>query len=211
MGPQGVPGPVGPAGPAGMSDCSCVQYINTFITNDISGGEQDVKIIYTIPDAIHFMVYGFDIAGLPSKLYVRTGNSDAGENGIGCLNDLGNDHEIDTLHYVQIDLGDFIRQKQLKCADPTMRIGSIQLTEGFSIYGSNILGQLGTLLYSYTNTTGNVGSKVTQEFTIPSYNTTDLTSTGDLYKYGSVPFRYIAVKALLGNVTLNLMTLHLCT
>jgi hypothetical protein len=31
---------VGPQGPAGISDCSCVQYINTFITSDLSGGPQ---------------------------------------------------------------------------------------------------------------------------------------------------------------------------
>jgi hypothetical protein len=53
----------------------------------------------------------------------------------------------------------------------------------------------------------NINSK---EIVIPSYNTTDKTSTGDLYKYGTIPFRYISIKAISGDVTLNLLTLTLC-
>jgi hypothetical protein len=207
-GPQGVPGPIGPQGIPGICDCSCVEYINTFITNDLSGGAQGTKLVYNIPNKINFVVYGFDIAGLPSNLYIRTGQTPTYENGIGFVNSI--DNEIDTLHFAQIDLGDFIRKKTLKCSDPTMKIGSIQIGEGFSIYGSNTLGQLGTLLYSYTNTINNTDSKASQEFIIPSYNTTNLTSSGDIYKYGSIPFRYISVTAIVGNVTLNLLSLYLC-
>jgi hypothetical protein len=203
---------VGPQGPAGISDCSCVQYINTFITSDLSGGPQGPKLIYTIPNTIHFMVYGFDLLGTPSNLFIRTGETPDYENGIGFVSDLLNDNEIDSQHFAQIDLGDFIRVKKLKCDDPLLKIGSIQVGEGFAIYGSNTLGQKGTLLYSYTNTVDNTPAHASQQFVIPSYNTTNLTSTGDLYKYGPVPFRYISVTAtgLTGNVTLNLLTLTLC-
>jgi hypothetical protein len=180
------------------------------LTNDLSGGPQGAKLVYTIPNTIHFVVYGFDTAGLPSNLYIRTGKTPSYENGIGISTDLLGDNEIDALHFVQIDLGDFIRKKSLKCTDPTIKIGSIQLGEGFSIFGSNTVGQLGTVLYTYTNTTDNTDGNASQEFIIPSYNTTNLTSSGDIYKYGSVPFRYIAVKANTGNVVLNLMTLYLC-
>jgi hypothetical protein len=120
------------------------------------------------------------------------------------------DNEIDTLHFAQIDLGDFIRAKNLKCADPTIKIGSIQVDEGFAIYGSNTLGQKGVLLYTYTNTIDNTDINASKEIIIPSYNTSNLTSSGDLYKYGSIPFRYISVTALVSNVTLNLLTLYLC-
>jgi hypothetical protein len=151
------------------------------------------------------------LAGLPSNLYVRTGKSPSHENGIGLVGDLLSDNEIDTLHFVQIDLGDFQRDRVLKCADPTIKIGSIQVGEGFVIHGSNTLGTMGQILYTYTNTADTTDQHASQEFVIPSYNTTNFTSTGDLYKYGTVPFRYISVTALGGNVTLNLLTLNLCS
>jgi hypothetical protein len=160
------------------------------------------------------MVYGFDKLGVPSNLYVKTGDSPSHENGIGFVTDITNptkQHEIDSLHFAQIDLGDFIRAKTLKCADPTIKIGSIQVEEGFQIYGSNVLGQIGQLLYTYINTNSDTNSNASREFVIPSYNTTDLTSSGDLFKYGTLPFRYISVTAIHGNVTLNLLTLYLCS
>jgi len=120
------------------------------------------------------------------------------------------DNEIDALHFVQIDLGDFIREKTAKCTDPTIKIGSIQLNEGFEIYGSNTLGVIGQLLYSYKNTIDNSEANVAKQFIIPSYNTTILGPSGDLYKYGSVPFRYISITASTADVTLNLLTLYLC-
>ena len=144
-------------------------------------------------------------------MYVRTGQSPSFENGIGFVNDLSNDHEIDSAHFAQIDLGDFIRYKTPKCQDPTMKIGSIQLGEGFAIYGSNTLGQKGQLLYSYTNTVDNTDANASRQFIVPSYNTTDFTSNGDLFKYGTLPFRYISVTAVGGNVILNLLTLYLCS
>jgi hypothetical protein len=207
----GATGAIGPQGVPGICDCSCVEYVNTFITKDLSGGAQGPILIYNIPNVINFVIYGFDTLGVPSNLYIRTGNSKAYENGIGFVKDLMNDNEIDTLHFAQIDLGDFIRKKSLKCSDPKIKIGSIQLGEGFSIFGSNTLGQIGTLLYSYTNTIDTTDINASKEIIIPSYNTTNLTSSGDIYKYGSVPFRYISVTAVGGNVTLNLLSLYLCS
>jgi hypothetical protein len=184
--------------------------VNTFLTSDLSAGLQGPKIIYTLPNAIHFMVYGFDLLGVPSNLFLRAGKTPDYENGIGFATDILNDNEIDSQHFAQLDLGDFIRVKKLKCADPLLKIGSIQVGEGFAIFGSNTLGQKGTLLYSYTNLVDNTDAHASQQFILPSYNTTDLSPTGDLAKYGTVPFRYISVTAVGGNVTLNILTLTLC-
>ena len=108
-------------------------------------------------------------------------------------------------------MGDFNRVKSIKCADPTIKIGSIQVGEGFAIYGSNTLGQKGVLLYSYTNTIDNTDANASKQIIIPSYDTTNKTIKGDLYLYGAIPFRYIAVTATVKNITLNLLTLNLCS
>jgi hypothetical protein len=173
----------------------------------MSGGVQGTKIVYNINNVLNFIVYGYDSSGNPRNLYVKTGNPLNGENGIGFV---GNDNEIDTNNFAQIDLGDFNRIKNLKCADPTIKIGSIQLNEGFSVYGSNQLGVMGTQLYTYTSTLLSPAINDSKEIIIPSYNTTDKTSTGDLFKYGTIPFRYISIKAISGDVTLNLLTLAIC-
>ena len=107
-------------------------------------------------------------------------------------------------------MGDFNRVKTIKCLDPTIKIGSVQLGEGFRIYGSNTLGQMGTLLYTYINTIDNSDTNASKQIVIPSYNTKNRTNTGDLYLYGAIPFRYISVTATTGNITLNLLTLYLC-
>lgn len=190
------------------SSCVCSQYINTFEAPHISSGPLDSVVVYNITEKMNFILYGFDISGNPSNLYLRTGHSEEHENGIGFNHD-GN--EIDDSHFVQIDLADYNRIKNLKCIDPTIKIGSIQLNEGFSIYGSNTLGNMGTLLFNYTNIIDNNTNNVSKEIIIPSYNTTDLSSTGDLYKYGTIPFRYISIIATTGDVTLNLLTFNLCS
>jgi len=57
------------------------------------------------------------------------------------------------------------------------------MNEQVMIYGSNILGTLGTLLYTYTNTSGNNNdNNASQEIIIPSYNSTNFTNTG-IYIY----------------------------
>ena len=45
---------------------------------------------------------------------------------------------------------------------------------------------------------------------IPSYDTINKTASGDLYKYGSTPFRYISTLGFNGNVTLNQVTIYAC-
>ena len=148
---------------------------------------------------------GYTLSGGPYNLYIRTGESPQHENGIGFDNDPNN--EINRTGFVQIDLADFARVKALKCADPTIKIGSIQSGEGFAIYGANQSGTLGTLLSSYTNTDDD---EEAQELVIPTYNTTDYSTTGDLYRWGPIPFRYISVTAIAENVTLNQLRFWVC-
>ena len=95
--------------------------------------------------------------------------------------------------------------------NPTIKIGSIQLGEDFIIYGSNTLGLKGTQLYTYKNTTDNTDANSSKVIVIPSYNMTDLSKTGDIYLYGSIPFRYISIGTSNGNITFNVITFNLCS
>lgn len=211
QGPKGCPGPIGPPGPEGkpgICDCSCVEVIIDFSNPagpEAGAGPKGPKLLYTVSGSFIFVVAGYTIRGVPDNLFIRTGESPQHENGIGFVSDPNN--EIDNQHFAQIDLADFARVKHLKCADPKIKIGSIQSQEGFAIYGSNQPGVLGTLLYSYTNPGAGDDS---QELVIPTYNTTDYSASGDLYTWGPIPFRYIAVTATSANVTLNQLKFWVC-
>ena len=91
---------------------------------------------------------------------------------------------------VQLDLGDYNRVKTLNCSPPRMKLSCIQKHEKVTIYGSNTRGERGQQLYCYTNTSDNTMCK---ELTIPSFDTTNQTKSGDLYQYGTSPFKYISV------------------
>lgn len=187
-GRHGCRGPMGPIGPTGPKGCRgeqgpkgdegrpckpvCRKHTLEFAH---SCGCHDVKKIYTVSDVFNILVYGFTECGKPQPVYIR-------KHGI----------EVDACpkQYVQVDLGDFIRIKKLQCADPKIRIGGIQRFEQLTIYGSHVLGEKGKLLYTYINTND---ATVAKEITIPSFDTTNLTKSGDIYTYGALPFRYISV------------------
>jgi hypothetical protein len=173
-----------------------------------AAGLQGPIILYQISNIMNFIIYGFSITNTPIPLYIKTGETPSNENGIGFLRDI--DHEVNITGYIQIDLADLIRLRTPKCNNPTIKIGSIQQTEGYNIYGSNTLGQIGTLLYTHTNILGLSGAD-SDEIVIPSFNTSNSTILGDLYKYGVTPYRYISISAVSGNVTLNLLTFYLCS
>jgi hypothetical protein len=216
-GPKGDTGAAGPKGdtgaigPTGTCECICTTYVQDFSTPfgpTNSTGPQGPKIIYQIPNVLSYIVYGFDLINTPLNLYIKSGDTPSHENGIGFALDL--EKEVSILGYVQIDLTDLIRVQTPKCTNPKIKIGSIQKNEGYTIYGSNTLGQTGIVLHTYTNTSG-TDAAASNEITIPSYNTTDNTVNGDLYKYGVSPFRYISVKPTVGNITVNLLTFYLCS
>jgi hypothetical protein len=101
---------------------------------------------------------------------------------------------------VQLDLGDYNRVKTLNCPPPRMKLSCIQKHEKVTIYGSNTRGERGQQLYCYMNTSDNTMCK---ELTIPSFDTTNQTKSGDLYQYGTSPFKYISVVTCNKEVTLN--------
>lgn len=92
---------------------------------------------------------GYLIAGGTAELWGK--NDGAGEMGLGMVNDLGGDHEIDKLHFAQID-------SHLSPSGVTnsLMLGSVQgADEKAAVYGSNAWGTLGTLLTTW-DSNGNV-------------------------------------------------------
>ena len=188
-----------------MCDCSS----SSFYLSSLGETILPVSQPYQIPNIATIIAYGFGVNlldassnGTPSFLYSRSGHG-VDEDGLGLSVDLLSDHEIDINHFIQLDFADLIRKQSLKCGPPTMTIGSIQINEGFVIYGSNTLGLLGNLLYSFTNTSGIIISKT---IVVPSYET-DFVS---IKKYGLMPYRYISVRGLLGNVVLTNVVFSYC-
>ena len=135
-------------------------------TWDLSGPNQTLGTsqAYTV-NGITVTAYGFTNAGAPTNLYWKQAGGD--ENGLGLAN-TGSDHEIDTNNFIQLDLSDLIAKGATSAG---MTIGSIQSGEGFNLYGSNTLGQIGVLLQSGTSTIDFT------PFAIPQFGT---------YKYVSV-------------------------
>jgi hypothetical protein len=83
--------------------------------------------------------YGYTSAGVATKLYGKTDGGD--ETGLGIAGAPHN--EIQTTNFIQLDLAN------LWARNPTsfyMQIGSVQLGEGWNIYGSTTLGVRGTKL-----------------------------------------------------------------
>jgi hypothetical protein len=178
--------------------CTCIKYCSNFCIN-YCNGSHGTKIIYNIPEILNYIIYGFDLSNNRINLYINSND------GIGFSTDIK--HQINNTGYVQIDLGDFIRIKSLKCDVPKIKITNILLNTVLQIYGSNIQGIIGNLLYSYTNKINNCEDNTIQEIIIPSYNTLDSSCNGDLYRYGTIPYRYISITTITGSVLLNSLTL----
>ncbi len=85
--------------------------------------------------------YGFVLPGRPSPLWAKD-SVEVGETGLGMYNDKGWSHEIDNSHFVQLD--SVITPAGL--GFNSMFLNSIQLNEDAGVYGSNVLGSLGTQL-----------------------------------------------------------------
>jgi hypothetical protein len=204
-GPKGDDGCVGPTGPCGPGyECKCYDYLVDFSKHCV---KYNSSVIYKVCDKFILMVYSFainDCKSCETRLAVRTDSRHSCDNGIG----LGcRDSCNESKHFIQMDLGDYIRIKNLKCADPKMRIGG--RCEKFCIHGSNKLGELGQQLYSYKSRERD-RSSINDWFVIPSFNTTDLSECGDLKHYGVIPFRYISVISCGTEVVLNSLCFSLC-
>jgi len=197
------------------NECECKKVILNFSEYaSCKTGPQNSKLIYKISNYFILMVYGFKLDDAhechsPCQLFVKHNSAKPHKSGLGCVDNECN--EITSKRFVQIDLGDFVRQRSLKCMDPRIRLSGIKKYEQVSIYGSNVFGELGKRIYTYVNNSENCENNEhnTQETIIPSYNTTNLTKTGDLYLYGTQPYRYISITACNGGILLHSLIFYI--
>ena len=174
----------------------CKKYILDFC--DCTHNSQDSRKIYNISNIFNIIIYGFTNK-ICHPIFIKSDSSKAHKNGLCCV-------PRDSCEpFLQIDLGDFIRIRNLGCDDPRLKIGNIQKYEKIILSGSNLLGELGTDLYSYTDNNDCQGF---HEIVIPSFDTQNRTKTGDLYMYGTLPFRYISIRACNSPVVLNSLTFY---
>ena len=113
---------------------------------------------------------------------------------------------MDTCAFIQLDMSDYTRVKHLCCTPPRMKLTGIQQYEKVVVYGSNTLGELGQQLYCYTNSSD---STMCKEFTIPSFDTVNLTRSGDVYTYGLSAFKYISITTCNKNIRLHSLSFSL--
>ena len=90
---------------------------------------------------------GYDTPSTPHELFFKNGGGD--EIGLGLVNTLNNELQVDSngnpLNSIQLDLRSILLQG---FTNGKIEVGSIQSGESFNLYGSNILGNLGTKLNS---------------------------------------------------------------
>jgi len=109
---------------------------------------------------------------IPTNLYAKNGGTD--KDGLGIASDV--DHEINKLTYIQLDLSG-ISNKVISGTVPNVTLQSIQKYEGFTIYGSNKLGNIGDLLYTSTDTPS---SQTIQLPSFDKYRFFAITASGSL-------------------------------
>ena len=113
-----------------------------------AGNVGSASHIYTT-NGVNVTAYGWTVIGsTPVNLYGKTGGGD--ESGLGLVQDTV-DHEIQISDFVQFD---FTNAKQQGVTSAQIQMGSAgtgQPGEGWAVYGSNTLGQLGTSLFSGTD------------------------------------------------------------
>ena len=138
---------------------------------------------YTFQSApsVSVIAYGFLISNKkPVNLVVKTNGII--ESGIGLVDDsFAADTNIDANHIVQLDVDALISVRSL--TGPQLFITSLQSGQGYKLYGSNVLGAVGTLLSSGYQS----GSTKTASVSIPSFGS----------------YRYIGVTATSGDILLS--------
>jgi hypothetical protein len=92
------------------------------------------------PVGITLTAFGFLNNGTGTALYGKQGGVD--ENGLGF--NLDGDHEINTSGFILVDLTNLKNAGTVTAL--SIIIDSVQSTESYDIYGSNVSGSLGTLL-----------------------------------------------------------------
>ncbi len=116
-----------------------------------------------VEGGVSLTAYGYAAPSTPSALYAKFTSGDASETGLGMTAD--SDHEINPTQYIQLDLQNLIAGN--------MGLGSIQVGENATIWGSNTQGSLGALQATLTGAGG-----VSQSYNLAAFN-----------------FRYVGVSA----------------
>ena len=91
---------------------------------------------------------GYTLSGHHRRLFGKTDSGD--EHGLGLKGE--DDHEIDTKHFIQLNLASLYSHFGTSSLTVNLTIGSVQPGEGYDIYGTNTAGSLAgaTLLNSGT-------------------------------------------------------------
>ncbi len=105
-----------------------------------------------------------------SNLYDKYSGGNPGETGLGINGTLQN--EIGVTNFIQFDVANLIAGKYTNL---TFNISSIQQGEGYNVWGSNTAGTPGSLLKTFTDSTG---ANVTDSFLAPLYGNYNYYSIG---------------------------------
>lgn len=139
-------------------------------------GDLGIQETYT-NNGVSIVAYGFEGAFDSTRLWGK--NDGPGERGLGIKQE--QDHEIDTHDFVQLKMSDLWDENPTSVS---LAIGSVQSRESWKIYGSNVLGSLGALLFA---------------------GTTDAPAA-----FGMIPvpagYQYLGVRAGAGNVLVSSLT-----
>ena len=127
-----------------------------------------------VSNGLTITAFGYSTSNAPVAMYGH--NDDLSDLGIGIAGTSNN--KIDTTHYVQLDLGAVIAAG---ATNVMVTVSSVQAGESYSVYGSNTLGSIGSVLIS-NSTLGDT------PFPVPT------------------TYRYISVKASSGLVSVAAVT-----
>ncbi len=123
-----------------------------------NGNNQNLGNTSTFTESgVSLTASGFKTAGGTADLYSKYTSGDPGETGLGMNTDLGNDHEIDVNHFIQLTL-----PTTPVYSLTSIMLGSVQNGESAKIYWTTTSGTLSgaTLLDTIMNADGS--------FTIPN-------------------------------------------
>lgn len=98
-------------------------------------------------------------------------------------------------NYLTFDLGDIIRTRKIKNSDPEMIFSHVKNKDGFKIYASNNIQDIGILSYTFINNT----KCTTKKIIIPSFGT----DHSSLCIHGTIPYRYITIKGIKDYIIIN--------
>lgn len=123
----------------------CVSLNRTIAFNSPTGNV-GISNVYSL-NTIDIPASGFTKAGIATAMWGK--NDGIGESGLGIASDSG--HEINKNNFIQLEMTSLIAGVKPNSI-PVISIDSIQPSQGFTIFGSDIVGVLGISLYVSPNT-----------------------------------------------------------